>query len=70
MTKPTKRYNLVLPDDLFAEVQRIADEEGVPTVEVFRRFIKLGLVLSGIVKNSDEKIVIRGPDGDREIIWV
>ena len=68
--KGTKRYNLVLPDDLFTDVQVIANAEGVPTVEIFRRFIKLGLILTGINRDEGERLILRSSEGEREIMWV
>lgn len=68
--KGTKGYNLVLPDDLFTDVQVIANTEGVPTVEIFRRFIKLGLILTGINRDEGERLILRSSEGEREIMWV
>lgn len=44
MTKPTKRYNLNIPQDLFDQVQAIADAKQTSVVDMLRRFITLGLL--------------------------
>lgn len=44
MTKPTKRYNLNIPQDLFDQVQAIADAKQTSVVDMLRRFIMLGLL--------------------------
>lgn len=70
--KPTaiKRYNLVLPEELFNEVQRIADDRQTTVVDILRRFIKLGLLADRIEKSSDSALIIREGDIERQIILV
>lgn len=43
MKKDIKRYGLVLPEELFAQVKNAADKRGDTTAELLRRFIRLGL---------------------------
>ena len=42
----SKEYSINLPQDLFEDVERIADEHGTTVVELVRRFIRLGLVIN------------------------
>ena len=63
-SKEMKRYNLVLPQILFDELQRIADEKDTTVVEIIKRFIRLGLLVSNAEKSPDMSFVLRR--GDRE----
>jgi 16S rRNA U516 pseudouridylate synthase RsuA-like enzyme len=46
MTDDEKRYNLVISQEKWREVKRVADREGLPVAAVMRRFIDLGLIAS------------------------
>ncbi len=63
-----KRYNLVLPMDLFNAIQQIADEEQTTVVEMLRRFIKLGLIAIDIARDPNSKLIIREGNRDQEIL--
>ena len=39
-----KRYNLVLPEELYDGVRREAESRGTTFVELMRKFIRLGLL--------------------------
>lgn len=65
-----KRYNLVLPEELFNEVQRIADDRQTTVVDILRRFIKLGLLADRIEKSPDSALLIREGNVERQIILV
>jgi hypothetical protein len=66
--KRLKRYNLVLPMELFDEVQKIADSHQTTIVEMLRKFIKLGLLATQIEETPDATLLIREGDTVREII--
>jgi len=63
-----KRYNLVLPNNLFDEVQSLANKENVSILELLKRFIKIGLVLTKLCQSPDASIIIREGDRERELI--
>jgi hypothetical protein len=63
-----KRYNLVLPEDLYNEVRRQADEHGTTVVELIRKFIKLGLLAMDVQEDPKSALIIREGDTEREII--
>ena len=65
-----KRYSLVLPEGLFDQVQQYADQRQTTVVDVFRRFIKLGLLVTQIEGDPDAALLIRQGDIEREIILV
>jgi ATP-dependent Clp protease ATP-binding subunit ClpA len=63
-----KRYNLALPEDLFDQVQDLADREQTTVVEVLRRFVKLGLLATEIQDRPDAALIIREGGREREIV--
>lgn len=63
-----KKYNLALPQELFDELQEVADKRHTTVVELLRRFIKLGLIASQIDETPDAAIIIREGDKEREIL--
>jgi hypothetical protein len=67
----TKRLNVTMPDELFAEIEKIAVERGISAVDVIRKFIKLGLFIAEIEKDPNSNIVFRenGKD-DRVMIFM
>ena len=69
-TGVVKRYNLALPEELFNEVQQIADKEHITVLEVLRRFIKLGLLASKIQDDPDAALYIREGNSERKIIFL
>jgi hypothetical protein len=64
----TKRYNLVLPENLFDEVQRVAEERQTTVVDLLRRFIKLGLLALEIEDSPDKALLIRDGNIERQIL--
>jgi hypothetical protein len=52
-----KRYNLVLPEELYSELEKVADDKGVPVVELLRKFIKLGLLALDAEKDGGGVII-------------
>jgi hypothetical protein len=63
-----KRYNLVLPEDLFIEVQKVADNRHTTVVEMLRRFIKLGLLAIQLEEKPGAALLIREGDTERQIV--
>lgn len=63
-----KRYNLVLPATLYDEVQKLAGKEQITTLELLKRFIKIGLVLTKLCQSPDASIIIRDGDKERELV--
>lgn len=65
-----KRYNLVLPEELFDEIQKIADSKETTVLAVLRKFIKLGLIASELEEKPDSALIIRTGDKEQEIVLV
>lgn len=73
MTKTTtgvKRYNLVIPQELFQEVKEIADKEQTTVLEIFRRFIKLGIFVSSMQDRPDSSLILREGDSETRIVFL
>jgi hypothetical protein len=64
-----KRYNLVLPEDLYKGIQKIAENQHMMVIEVLRKFIKLGILAADIAQDPGSKLIIRETGKmDREIL--
>jgi hypothetical protein len=63
-----KRYNLVLPEEMFSEVKRVADEQQTSVAEVIRKFIKLGLMVIEIQETTGLTLVVKKEDEEQKII--
>ena len=71
MTKEkTKRYNMVIPQPLFDELQMMADERHSTVLEVLKQFIRLGLLVSKAEKSPDAAVIIREGDRERELMLI
>jgi ATP-dependent Clp protease ATP-binding subunit ClpA len=66
--KELKRYNLALPEDLFREVERLAQRQNTTVVEVLRRFVKLGLYVTAVQESPDGAVLVRQDGREREIV--
>ena len=67
-SKSLKRYNLVLPEELFNAVQELADRRHTTVVDLIRRFIKLGLIAARIEDTPDAALIIREGDSEQQIL--
>jgi hypothetical protein len=63
-----KRYNLVLPEDLFTALQELADKRQTTVVDLIRRFIKLGLIAAKVEDTPGAALIIREGDTEQRII--
>jgi hypothetical protein len=69
-TRGVKRYSLVLPEDLFEEIQHLAEKRQTTVVDLIRRFIKLGLLAAQVEETPGAAFIIREGDTEREIIFL
>ncbi len=65
-----RRFNLVLPEDMLAQVEQLAEEECTSVVEIFRRFVKLGLIVTDIQNAPDKALLIKRGDHEREVLII
>ncbi len=66
--KGLKRYNLVLPEDLFDELQELADNKQTTVVDLLRKFIKLGLVVAKVEETPGSAFLIREGKAERQLV--
>jgi predicted DNA-binding protein len=64
----TKRYTLVLPDQVFEQVEQLAKSEGTTIVTIVRKFIKLGLLVTEIQLDPDASIIIREGEDEKHLL--
>ena len=64
----TVRYTLVLPSEMYKEVQVIAADRYTTVANILRRFIKLGLLSIQIEEQSGTALIIRQGDSEKEIV--
>ena len=65
-----KRYNLALPEELYEELQRLADERQTTVVDLIRRFIKLGLFVTHLEASPDASLIIREKEAETRLILI
>jgi hypothetical protein len=63
-----KRYNLVLPEPLFRELQALADQRHVTMLELLRKFIRLGLLVSKAEETPGTLFLLREGDTERQLV--
>lgn len=63
-----KRYNLVLPEEMYAELERVAQKRHTSMVEILRRYIKLGLLVEQIDERPGAELLIREGARERQIV--
>lgn len=62
-----QRYNLVVPPELNADVQRVAQDHNIPVPDLIRLFIKLGLIANDVWQKPNAALIIRENGEEREI---
>lgn len=69
-TQTRRRYSLVLPDELFEELQGVADARGTSVVELIRLFVKIGLMAIKLEDEpgDDNALIIRKGGKERELL--
>jgi hypothetical protein len=65
-----KRYNLVIPDELYQEIEVVANERKTSVVDIMRQFIKLGLLAAKIEKVPGGALMIRENGKYQRIILI
>jgi hypothetical protein len=64
-----RRYNLVLPEELFGQIEAVGRRERISLVEVIRRYVRLGLLVDK-AQASGGAIILRENNRDREILFL
>jgi hypothetical protein len=58
-TRPQKRYNVMLPAELFDELQEVAKQKHTTVLELIKRFVKLGLLAVRAETSPDLDFLVR-----------
>ena len=67
-TAGVKRYNLVLPRDLYDEVSREAEKRGATFIELMRKFIQIGLLTLKVQEDPNAALILREGDTDSKLL--
>jgi hypothetical protein len=65
-----KRYNLVLPEELYKAVAEAAEERQTTVVELLRKFVKLGLLALQAEAKPDSALLFREGNKETEILML
>ena len=63
-----KKYQIVVPETLFEEIEKIADSRQTTVIDIIRRFLKLGILTAKIEGTPNSGLFIREDGSEREII--
>ncbi|HEY0070711.1 MAG TPA: hypothetical protein VGE04_12160 [Chloroflexia bacterium] len=63
-----KKYQIVVPESLFEEIEKIADSRQTTVIDIIRRFLKLGILTAKIENTPNAGLFIREGESEREII--
>ena len=66
----TRRYNLVLPEELYDEVRRLAEKNNTTVVELLRKFIRLGLLAAKIQNDPHSALLIRDGETETKVLFL
>lgn len=64
---PARRYNLVLPEALYQEVEQLAILYHIPVVEFIRKSIGLGVIAAKVQANENAQLILYKDGKEREL---
>jgi hypothetical protein len=59
MNTAQKKFTLLLPEVLYEKVRQQAEKQGTSIKEIFRQYLKLGLIASEIEEDENTDLIIR-----------
>ncbi|MFM8321315.1 MAG: ribbon-helix-helix protein, CopG family [Chloroflexota bacterium] len=65
-----KRYNLVVTEEMYAQLEQVARKRHTSVVEILRRYIKLGLIVEEIDERPGAELLIREGARERQIVFL
>lgn len=63
-----KRINVAISPDTVRALENVIDREGVTLTEALRRLIGYGDFVYRAVRENREQLIVKGPDGAREVV--
>ena len=62
-----KHYNLVIPEELFAEVEAIANRRQTTVAAIMRQFVKIGLLAVRIEEDPNMDLLVQEGEETRVV---
>ena len=66
-TEP-KRINVAISPDMVRALENVIKREGVTLTEALRRLVGYGDFVYRAVRENREQLIVKGPDGAREVV--
>ncbi len=63
-----KRFNYVMPMEMFGDLQSIANDHGISVTDLLHRFNKLGIIASDLSRDPDGALIVRKGGKERRVI--
>jgi hypothetical protein len=63
-----KRINVAVSPDTVTALENVIEREGVTLTEALRRLIGYGDFVYRAVREDQEQLIVKGPDGTREVV--
>jgi hypothetical protein len=63
-----KRINVAISPDTVRALEAVIEREGVTLTEALRRLVGYGDFVYRAVRGNQEQLLVRGPDGTREVV--
>lgn len=63
-----KNYTLRIPEDIEAELERIATERGTTTQRLVQKAIAVLLIIERLEADPERSLIIRDSRGDTEVV--
>jgi hypothetical protein len=63
-----KRINVAVSPDTIRALENVIEREGVTLTEALRRLVGYGDFVYRAVKDNREQLMVKGPEGTREVV--
>ncbi len=63
-----KRINVAVSSDTVRALENVIEREGVTLTEALRRLVGYGDFVYRAVREDREQLIVKGPDGTREVV--
>lgn len=63
-----KRINVAVSPDTIRALENVIEREGVTLTEALRRLVGYGDFVYRAIKDNQEQLMVKGPDGTREVV--
>lgn len=63
-----KRINVAVSPDTVSALENVIEREGVTLTEALRRLVGYGDFVYRAIKENKEQLLVKGPEGTREVV--